>query len=58
MLIVVGGVLLLGGGRRLLQLWQARKGLARLVEPDVTPEEIEAAALRPAEPGRAVSHPR
>ena len=42
-LIVVGGVLLLGGGRRLLQLWQARS-LARLGEPDVTPEEIEAVA--------------
>ena len=44
MLLVVGGVLLVGGGRRLLQLWQARKGLARLAEPDVTPEEIEAVA--------------
>ena len=43
-LIVVGGVLLVGGGRRLLRLWHERKGLARLAEPGVTPEEIEAAA--------------
>ncbi|MGC8642081.1 MAG: hypothetical protein ACP5XB_19630 [Isosphaeraceae bacterium] len=43
-LVVVGGVLLVGGGRRLFQVWQARKGLARLTEPDVRPEEIEAAA--------------
>jgi hypothetical protein len=43
-LVVVGGVLALGGGRRLLQLWQARKGLARLAEPDVTSEEIERSA--------------
>jgi hypothetical protein len=43
-LIVVGGVLAVGGGRRLLQIWQARKGLARLAQPDVSPEEIEAAA--------------
>jgi hypothetical protein len=43
-LIVVGGVLVVGGGRRLLQIWQTRKGLARLAEPDVTPEEIEAAS--------------
>jgi hypothetical protein len=43
-LLVVGGVLLAGGGRRLLHFWQARRGLTRLAEPDVTPEEIEAVA--------------
>jgi hypothetical protein len=43
-LIVVGGVLAVGGGRRLLQIWRARSGLARLAQPDVRTEEIEAAA--------------
>jgi hypothetical protein len=33
---------LLGGGRRLLQAWNARRFVARLSEPDVSPEEIEA----------------
>ena len=41
MLVVLGGVVLIGGGRRLLQAWQARKTVARLGEPDVTAGEIE-----------------
>ncbi len=36
-LVVLGGVVLLGGGRRLLQGWKARKAVARLSEPDITP---------------------
>ena len=43
-LLVLGGVLLVGGGRKLLQAWRARRGVARLGEPDVSPGEIEAAA--------------
>ncbi len=43
-LIVLGGVVLLGGGRRLLQAWKARKAVARLSEPDITPGEIESVA--------------
>src|SRR5262249_45346800 len=35
---------LLGGGRRLLWAWRARKAVARLEEPDVAPEQIEAVA--------------
>jgi hypothetical protein len=40
---------LLGGGRKLLLAWRARKAAIRLAEPNVTPQEIEAAA----EHGRA-----
>ena len=43
-LIVLGGVVLLGGGRRLLQAWQARKAVARLGEPNITPGELESVA--------------
>lgn len=43
-LLVVGGVLLVGGGRRLFRAWQTRRVLARLAEPDATPEEIVSAA--------------
>ncbi len=43
-LIVLGAVVLLGGGRRVWQSWKARRAVARLSEPDVTPEEIESAA--------------
>ena len=39
-LIVLGSVILIGGGRRLLQAWNARRAVARLSEPDVTPAEI------------------
>lgn len=35
---------LLGGGRRLIAWWQARRAVARLDAPDVTPAEIEAVA--------------
>ena len=41
MLVVLGGVALIGGGRRLLQAWNARKAVTRLEEPDITPAEIE-----------------
>ena len=40
-LVVLGGVVLLGGGRKLLHAWKARKAVARLSEPDITPREIE-----------------
>ena len=41
--------LFIGGGRKLLLAWRARKAIARLGEPNVTAEEIEAVA----EHGRA-----
>ena len=37
-------IVLVGGGRRLLWAWRARKAVARLAEPRVTPEEVEAVA--------------
>ena len=40
-LVVLGGVVLVGGGRKLLHAWKARKAVARLSEPDITPREIE-----------------
>ena len=43
-LVVLGAVVLLGGGRKLLQAWKARKAVARLSEPDITPREIESVA--------------
>lgn len=43
-LVVLGGVVLLGGGRKLLHAWKARKAVARLSEPDITPREIESVA--------------
>jgi hypothetical protein len=42
-LVVLGLALLVGGGRRLLQGWRARRAVGRLNEPDVTPEDVEAA---------------
>jgi len=39
-LVVLGGVVVLGGGRKLMQAWKARKAVARLSEPDITPREI------------------
>ena len=45
----LAAVVLVGGGRKLSAWWQARKAVARLGEPDVTPAEIEAVA----EHGRA-----
>ncbi len=41
--LVLGGVILVGGGWKLLQAWRARKGVARLEEADVSTAEIEAA---------------
>jgi hypothetical protein len=41
-LLVLVGVIAIGGGRRLLQAWRARRAVARLTEPDVTPGEIRA----------------
>jgi hypothetical protein len=43
-LLVVGLALLLGGGRRLLQVLRARRAVNRLEEGTATPAEIEAAA--------------
>jgi hypothetical protein len=40
-LIVLGGVVLIGGGRRLRQALLARGAVARLTEPDVSPREVE-----------------
>jgi hypothetical protein len=42
--IVLAAVVLIGGGRRVLWAWRARKAVARLAEPDVVPEQIEAVA--------------
>jgi len=47
--IALGAALLIGGGRRLLLAWRARKAVALLSEPNVTPEQIGAVA----EHGRA-----
>jgi len=47
--IALAVALLIGGGRKLLLAWRARKAIARLEEPNVTAEEIEAVA----EHGRA-----
>ena len=42
--LALAAVILIGGGRRLLWAWRARKAVARLGEPDVAPEQIEAVA--------------
>jgi hypothetical protein len=42
--IALAGALAFGGGRRLLASLRARRAVARLAFPNVTPEEIEAAA--------------
>jgi len=47
--IALAAALLIGGGRKLLLAWRARRAVALLREPDVTPEQIEAVA----EHGRA-----
>jgi len=47
--IALAAALLFGGGRKLLVAWRARRAVALLGEPNVTPEEIEAVA----EHGRA-----
>jgi hypothetical protein len=41
-LLVLGGVVLIGGGRRLLQALASRRAVARLAEADVCAGEIEA----------------
>jgi hypothetical protein len=42
--IILTAVVLIGGGRKLRWAWRARKAVARLGEPGVTPEQIEAVA--------------
>ncbi len=42
--IALGAALVLGGGRKLLASWRARRAIARLAFPNVTPEEIELVA--------------
>jgi hypothetical protein len=42
--MALAAVILIGGGRRLLWAWRARKAVARLGEPAVAPEQIEAVA--------------
>ncbi len=42
--MVLAAVVIIGGGRRLRWALRARKAVARLGEPDVTPEQIEAVA--------------
>lgn len=42
--LALGAIVLIGGGRRLLWAWRARRAVARLAEPGVTPQEIEAVA--------------
>ena len=42
--LALAAAILLGGGRRLIAWWQARKAVARLDDPDVTTAEIEAVA--------------
>lgn len=39
-LVILGAVVFIGGGRRLLQALRARKAVARLAEKDVSPSEI------------------
>src|SRR6266571_4489289 len=48
-LFVLGAVLLLGGGRKVLHAWRAREAVGRLEDPGVSPETIAAVA----EHGRA-----
>jgi hypothetical protein len=43
-LILLALVVGLGGGRRLLQALRARRSVARLADPDVTPVDVETAA--------------
>jgi hypothetical protein len=43
-LLTLVGAAVLGGGRKILQAFQARRASERLAEPDVTPDEIAAAA--------------
>ncbi|MFO0890819.1 MAG: hypothetical protein U0790_16945 [Isosphaeraceae bacterium] len=43
-LIVLGGVVLLGGGWRLLHAWKGRRLIARLEDGDLTAAEVEAVA--------------
>jgi hypothetical protein len=42
--LALAGAVLVGGGRRLIAWWQARRAVARLDDPDVTAAEIEAVA--------------
>jgi hypothetical protein len=42
--MVLALIVLIGGGRRLLWGWRARKAVARLSDPAVTPEDFDAAA--------------
>ncbi len=42
--ILLGGIALVGGGRKLLASWNARKAVNRLASGEVTPAEIEATA--------------
>ncbi|MGO9463730.1 MAG: hypothetical protein ACLQVF_06170 [Isosphaeraceae bacterium] len=42
--IALGAALVLGGGRKLLASWRARRAIARLAFPNATPEEIELVA--------------
>ncbi len=42
--LALAAAVLVGGGRRLIAWWQARKAVARLDDPDVTAAEIEAVA--------------
>jgi hypothetical protein len=51
-LAVLGLVVVVGGGRKLLHALKARKTIARLGKPDVRPEEVEEAAQF----GRAALH--
>ena len=58
-LIVLGGVVLIGGGRKLLQALAGPRAVARLAEPDVTPAEVEAVDRhRPRRAARPVPDPR
>ncbi|WP_165230354.1 hypothetical protein [Aquisphaera insulae] len=43
-LIVLGSITILGIAWKLLLAWRTRRGVARLLEADVTPEEVAAAA--------------
>ncbi len=40
-LFVLGAVVILGGGRRLLTAWRGREALAKLDDPEVTPNAVE-----------------
>jgi hypothetical protein len=44
-LFALFAAIVFGGGRKVLHAWKARGAIGRLGEPDVTPDEVESAAI-------------